>query len=342
VPERDEQLSNDASKWASLVLFLAAAYNLVWGTLACSIPTRMLAWYGIDAPDRPELWQCIGMLVGLYGIAYWFASRNPHALWPIVLVGLLGKILGPVGTAVGIAQGRLPWDFAWANVTNDLVWLAPFAWVLKVVRSTPDPSTPSRGLGTLTLYERVLGRNYALLSPKLRHFHAAHEPIEVRGTFEVIRGRSRLGNWLTDLSGFPRERRELPVSLTVRPDPPGERWIRVFGDRVIESWQGQMLGLFAQRFGSLVMYLEAEVRDGALIVRDLRSTFLGIPLPPALSPQVHAHGRDRDDAISVRIRITNRIVGLLIEYSGSIAIQPASSQPSRSGFTSAEANTNRH
>jgi hypothetical protein len=75
-----------------------------------------------------------------------------------------------------------------------------------------------------------------------------------------------------------------------------------------------------ERFGRLTMYLEADVDDGALVVRDLHSTFCGVPLSPWLSPQVHAYGHDDNDAISVRIRITNKILGLLVEYSGSIRI----------------------
>jgi hypothetical protein len=311
--------SNGALKWASLVLFLAAAYNVVWGSLACAFPERMLAWYGVTT-DRPELWQCIGMLVGVYGIGYWFASRNPHALWPLVLVGLLGKLLGPLGSAAAVSHGRLPAQFLWLNAINDLIWLPAFVGVLLLVHATPNPSTPTRNVGAATLYERVLGAKYAGLSPELRRFHSARDPIQVHGAFQVVRGSSRLGNWLTDLSGFPRTCSALPVSLTVRQLPNGERWTRLFGDRTLESWQGQVLGLFAERFGPLTLYLDADVRDGALVVWDLRSTMLGLPLPPFLSPRVYAWGRDGDGGISVHIRITNPILGPLIEYSGIIAI----------------------
>ena len=51
--------------------------------------------------------------------------------WPIVLVGLLGKILGPLGMVKSLWTGELPWGFALTCVTNDLIWWLPFALLLK-------------------------------------------------------------------------------------------------------------------------------------------------------------------------------------------------------------------
>jgi len=300
-------------KWLTLLVFLAGAYNLVWGALVAAMPARTLAWYGITDVGRPEFWQCIGMLVGVYGVGYWLASRNLHRLWPLVLVGLVGKVLGPIGTVVGIASGSLPEQFLWVNVTNDFIWLPGFVWALVHVARSEAPTE-------LTLYQRVLGAKYDRLTPNLRRFHSAHQDIRVEGTFSVTRGPSALGNWLTDLSGFPATAAELPVSLTVSPSPRGETWRRVFGAHTIVSWQEQRAGLFVERFGPLSMYLVADVDDGALIVRDLRSTFLGFPLPPALSPQVDAFGRDDGENIGVRISITNPLLGLLVSYAGTIRI----------------------
>ena len=62
----------------------------------------------------------------------------------------------------------------------------------------------------------------------------------------------------------------------------------------------------------------ASVVAGALVVRDLRSTFLGIPLPPCLTPRVHARGIDADGAIEVAVRIGCAPLGLLVEYGGRV------------------------
>ena len=59
------------------------------------------------------------MFVALYGVGYWFASTDPVRYWPFVLIGLLGKVLGPIGAVLAIFSGRLPPAFVWVNVTND-------------------------------------------------------------------------------------------------------------------------------------------------------------------------------------------------------------------------------
>ena len=78
-------------------LLAAGLYNLAWGAFSVLAPTAIFHVAGVDPPIYPELWQCIGMIVGVYGIGYLIAARDPYRHWPIVLVGLLGKVLGPLG-----------------------------------------------------------------------------------------------------------------------------------------------------------------------------------------------------------------------------------------------------
>lgn len=117
--------------WMSRVLCIAGAYNLLWGLLAICFPQLTLGWLGFDPlPLYPELWQCIGMIVGVYGIGYLIAAPNPYRHWPILLVGLLGKILGPIGFLWGLSRGRLPMQMGWTNLFNDLIWWIPFSMIL--------------------------------------------------------------------------------------------------------------------------------------------------------------------------------------------------------------------
>lgn len=123
--------SSMAPAWMGRVLLLAGIYNLAWGAFAILFPMTLFRLTGFDPlPLYPEFWQCIGMIVGVYGIGYAIASRDPFRHWPIVLVGLLGKIAGPVGFASAVYSGRLPVALGWTILTNDLVWWAPFALIL--------------------------------------------------------------------------------------------------------------------------------------------------------------------------------------------------------------------
>jgi len=116
-------------RWMTVVLLLAGAYNLLWGAVILAFPAATLRLLGMP-PVNLEIWQCLGMVVGVYGVGYAIAARDPVRHWPIVLVGFLGKAFGPIGFLHGALTGRLPWSFGWVNVGNDLVWLVPFVLIL--------------------------------------------------------------------------------------------------------------------------------------------------------------------------------------------------------------------
>ena len=116
--------------WARHWLIAAGVYNLVWGALVVLFP---LAWFdlaGMEAPTYPQIWQCVGMIVGVYGIGYLAAARDPWRHWPIVLVGLLGKVFGPIGFVQAVIDGAFPPAFGLTILTNDLLWWVPFSMML--------------------------------------------------------------------------------------------------------------------------------------------------------------------------------------------------------------------
>ena len=116
--------------WMSTVLWAAAVYNLLWGAAVIVWPGWLFALFSMEPPRYPEIWQCVGMIVGVYGIGYAIAATNPFRHWPIVLVGFLGKTFGPLGFLKAASSGALPWAWGWIIVFNDLVWWVPFAVTL--------------------------------------------------------------------------------------------------------------------------------------------------------------------------------------------------------------------
>ncbi|MBI4279817.1 MAG: alkyl hydroperoxide reductase [Armatimonadetes bacterium] len=117
-------------RWVGIVLWLAALYNMAWGAVVVAAPLWFFRLAGMDLPNYPQLWQFIGVMVGIYGIGYAIAARDPVRYWPIVLIGLLGKVLGPVGFLVAALKGDLPWVAGWTILTNDLIWWFPFGLIL--------------------------------------------------------------------------------------------------------------------------------------------------------------------------------------------------------------------
>lgn len=109
----------------------AGAYNILWG--ACSVvdPQWFFRLTGLPRSNTPQIFACLGMVLGLYGILYLDVARRPAQGWLVAAVGLTGKILGPLGLAWLILTGTWPADTVILVVTNDLIWWIPFACYLR-------------------------------------------------------------------------------------------------------------------------------------------------------------------------------------------------------------------
>lgn len=110
---------------------LAGAYNIAWGTWSALDPQWFFRFTGLPALNHPAIFACLGMVIGLYGLLYFEVARAPERGWPLAAVGLLGKVLGPIGLAVLILRGTWPPSAVVLCLGNDLIWWAPFAMYLK-------------------------------------------------------------------------------------------------------------------------------------------------------------------------------------------------------------------
>ncbi|MCB8933033.1 MAG: hypothetical protein M9921_14590 [Fimbriimonadaceae bacterium] len=111
--------------------YAAAIYNALWGVAACLFPATLAQRVGLEGITHPALVQVIGMMVGVYAIGYYLLARDPERYSGFVWIGLLGKLLGPLGFVLHAIQGTLPWQFGWVVLTNDLLWwpaFGLFAW----------------------------------------------------------------------------------------------------------------------------------------------------------------------------------------------------------------------
>jgi len=128
--QRQQMNTEKTPTWPVLVLRLAAVYNLAWGAWVILFPNHLFDLTGIARPNYPGIWQCVGMIVGVYGIGYWCAAKDFVRHWPIILVGFLGKVLGPIGFLQSAILGDLPWAWGIMILANDVVWWLPFIAML--------------------------------------------------------------------------------------------------------------------------------------------------------------------------------------------------------------------
>ncbi len=111
--------------------YAAAAYNVVWGTLIIVFPAFYFDLVNIEEPRYLAVWQVVGMFVLVYAPAYWWAARNPLRHRHFIIIGLAGKILGPIGFVWAVTVDDLPASFGWTLITNDAIWWIPFGLFLR-------------------------------------------------------------------------------------------------------------------------------------------------------------------------------------------------------------------
>jgi hypothetical protein len=117
-------------KFHRLVFCAAGIYNIAWGLYVVWDPQWLFRFAGLPLLNHPQIFACLGMVVGLYGILYLEVARVPEHGWLLAAVGLIGKILGPMGLAGLIWSGTWPRSTMVLSLTNDLIWWLPFALYL--------------------------------------------------------------------------------------------------------------------------------------------------------------------------------------------------------------------
>jgi small multidrug resistance pump len=113
-----------------LFFALAAAYNVAFAAWAIVWPRAFFDLFAMDAPRYPAIWQCLGMVVGVYGLGYAYAAWRLDRAFPFVALGLLGKTLGPIGWVATVHGGEWPIRTFTLILFNDLVWWLPFGLFL--------------------------------------------------------------------------------------------------------------------------------------------------------------------------------------------------------------------
>lgn len=112
------------------VFFAAGLYNLGWGGFSVADPQWLFRFAGMPRQNYPEIFACLGMVIGLYGVLYLKVARVPERGWLVAAIGLLGKILGPIGWLKLVCTGQWPIRTIILCVSNDLIWWLPFVLFL--------------------------------------------------------------------------------------------------------------------------------------------------------------------------------------------------------------------
>src|SRR5882672_6572700 len=114
-------------KFHQWVFSLAGIYNISWGLYSAINPQWLFRRAHMPLPTYPEIFACLGMIIGLYGFLYLEVARVPEKGWLVAAMGFIGKILGPFGWFWLHMAGRWPSSTFVLILTNDIIWWIPFA-----------------------------------------------------------------------------------------------------------------------------------------------------------------------------------------------------------------------
>lgn len=119
-------------RWQRLVLWSAFIHSAAWGIFIIALPAFSAKVYGFSRPPTDvHLWQGTGLFILLLGIGYAIAARDPARHWSVVLIGLLAKTLGSIGMCGAVLQDQVSSRVLWLLPVNDLIWLIPFAFIVR-------------------------------------------------------------------------------------------------------------------------------------------------------------------------------------------------------------------
>jgi hypothetical protein len=113
-----------------LIFAAAALYNTAFGLWAGFRPDAFFDQFSMDPPRYPAIWACLGMVVGLYGLAYAYSAWKLERAAPFIAIGLVGKLLGPIGWMLTVGAGEWPLRTLTLILFNDVIWWLPFALFL--------------------------------------------------------------------------------------------------------------------------------------------------------------------------------------------------------------------
>lgn len=167
-----------------------------------------------------------------------------------------------------------------------------------------------------------MGEGFARLHPLLQQVHTGS--VVIQGNIDVYRG-GAIANIICNIFRFPPQKMSTPVTVHCHHDAHSIRWLRHFD-------QFQMASTFTRRGDYLVehllsgtipllnLYCQPREENGGLNYRFTRMTFLRIPAPAFLRPNIFAREYEQAGKYCFQVHVTLPFIGKVISYGGEMEI----------------------
>lgn len=117
--------------WMFYLLSFAGCYNLLAGLSLVVFYHETFKILELPKPTLLLFVQLAGILIGLFGVGYLIVARNPVENRNVLLLGFLSKALGTVLGIWFFVRGQVPVTFLVLLFFADIVYLPPFAMILR-------------------------------------------------------------------------------------------------------------------------------------------------------------------------------------------------------------------
>lgn len=173
----------------------------------------------------------------------------------------------------------------------------------------------------MSIYQQLLGLEFALLAPVLQHVHGPIPHVQARGAVTVTHGRGWMVKLLNRLSQVPPPASEVPLRLEIRRQADRETWIRHFGEKklVTEQWiEGDH---FMEKSGKVVLAMRLRMDGRCLYFHPVHARVVGIKVPRWMGITVHACVEGLEDGWKVSVETRSGLLGLMFRYAGKIELE---------------------
>ncbi len=118
---------NRRLKWLRYILAVKVAFILfVWGLPALLAPLSLFQRLGIPTPDDPIFLRLFGAVVIAFGVAYWYAYKDPIHNIAILKAGIVDNGLATLVILVSTALYDLRSVLMWVSALLTFIFFISF------------------------------------------------------------------------------------------------------------------------------------------------------------------------------------------------------------------------
>lgn len=169
-----------------------------------------------------------------------------------------------------------------------------------------------------TLFEQVLGDDFARLAEPVQALHRVRGEARYAGRVSVIHATHPLARLLARVTQLPPAMRDAPLRVDFTADAAHEIWRRDFDGHVMRSRLHVHRGALREWLGPVRFTFALRVdAHGAVLWRVTRVHALGVlPLPPRWFDAVRCREAADGDRYTFEIDAAMPVIGRLVRYEG--------------------------